>query len=52
MILASTDLDQETWEALVEENILLEGTAKDIKIIGNNDITLEKYSLTTYFTLN
>ena len=52
MNLASTDLDQETWEALVKENILLKGTANDIKIIGNNDVTLEKYNLTTYFTLN
>ena len=38
MILGSSDLDQETWASLVQESILLEGTANDIKIIGNKNI--------------
>ena len=38
MILGSSDLDQETWASLVQESILLEWTANDIKIIGNKNI--------------
>ena len=51
MILGSRDLDPETWAALVEESILLEGTANDIKIIGNNNISLGNIQTAQMFNL-